>query len=194
MSFKNYLKKLDLPGVIFSFGRFNPMHEDHYQLTKDMQDYAKKNKTDAILFTSFAQNQKKNPLYPNDKIYFLKEMVPKNVKVSEDTSLKTAFQILENLIKNKHYKRIIFMVGEDRYNDFQSLKKYAKQWGDDIDETIEFSLLKRKGQRKKGYSGTDMRNYAKENDFEKFKKHAPSSLTNQQIQELFEKVQIGLGI
>ena len=86
------------------------------------------------------------------------------------------------------------MVGEDRINDFQSLKKYANDWGNDINETIDFQLLKRTGKRKKGFSGTDMRNYAKENDFENFKKHAPSSLTNQQIEELFEKVKIGLGL
>jgi len=193
MSFKKYLDKIQEPSVIFTFGRNNPIHKEHEMLFKDLYDYSKKHKyKDAIVYTSWSHNHKKNPLSPKDKIYFIRKIVPKGVRVSDDTSLINPYQILEDLIKNKKYKRIGFMVGEDQYNAFQALKKYAKQWGDEIGEEIDFKVLKRKGKRTKGISGTDMRNYTKNNDFESFKKYAPSKLTNEEIKDLFEKTKNGL--
>ena len=195
MSFKQYLKTMEGPSIVYSFGRMNPMHNEHYILTQFMVDLAKRKKyQDIVLYTSFSQNQKKNPLYPNDKINFLKMMVPKGVKVSEDTTLKNAFQILEDLIKNKKYTRIAFVVGEDRVKDFQTLYKYAKDWGEEVNSVIDFKIEQRKGSRTKGMSGTDMRQYAKDNDFEKFLKFAPKSLSKKEIQDLFVKTQIGLGV
>lgn len=193
MSFKNYLKTLEQPSVVFTFGRFNPMHQEHYELTKFIQEYAKKNKMDtAVVYTSFSQNPKKNPLMPQDKILFLKKMVPQGVTVSEDGTLKNSFQILEDLIKNKKYTRIVFIVGEDRVQDFQSMYKYAKDWGIDIGSDIDFKIVQRKGSRSEHLSGTAMRQYVKDNNFETFKDALPYTLKGL-AEEIFKKVKIGLG-
>ncbi len=119
-------------------------------------------------------------------------MVPKGVKVSEDTSLKNAFQILEDLIKNKGYTRIAFVVGEDRVKDFQSLYKYAQEWGESVNKNIDFKIEQRKGSRTKGMSGTAMRQYVKDNDFESFAKFAPVSLSKDEVKELYNKTKTGL--
>lgn len=191
MSFKKYLKSKvseDTPGVAFVFGRNNPPHAGHQTNFDELGKYAKKHKMDAIIFTSLTQNPKKNPLTPGDKLYYLEKMAPSNVQVSKDTSLKTAFQILEDLVKNKGYKRIAFLVGADRENDFQSMKNYAKEWSYG-EATLEVVVS---GERTEGVSGTDMRNYVKDNDFEKFKENLPKSIKERYAEELFNKVKIGL--
>jgi len=192
MSFKKYLENKNTPGIVFCFGRFQPPTSGHLEMFNFMAKYAKKYKMDAVVYTSSTQNEKKNPLNFNDKLMYLELGMPKGVKVSKDGSLKNAFQILEDLIKNKKYQRISFVVGEDRVNDFQSLKKYAKQWGDEVNLEVELNVVK-SGERKKGISGTDMRNFAKENNFEGFK-NALAPTLKKYAKEIFEKTKIGLGI
>ena len=194
MSFKRYLNQQEGPSIVFTFGRFNPMHEEHYLLTKDLLNYKKKNKVDdAVVYTSFAQNQKKNPLAPGDKIMFLRKMVPNGIQVSDDQSLKNSYNILEDLIKNKKYTRIVFIVGEDRVRDFQGMMKYAKQWGEEAGSFVDFKIQQRKGNRSSEYSGTRMRELVKEDDFDNFKKALPKSLQSS-AEDIFSKVKVGLGV
>jgi len=188
MSFKNYLKSQNGGSVVYNFGRMNPPHKEHLTLIEDMLAYAKKYKYDDVfVYTSKVQNAKKNPLNYNDKIFYLKEMVPGGVTVPDNT-YKNAWEILENLIKNG-YTKIMFMVGEDRINDFQSMYKYAKQWGEEKGVYVEFKIERRKGSR--GISGTDMRNFTKEGDFSSFKEGLPKPL-KKHAKDIFEKVQRGL--
>ncbi len=194
MSFKKYLEKNDTPGVVFCFGRFNPAFTSgHYEMFDFMAKYAKKNKMDAIIFTSSTQNSKKNPLNFNDKTMYLELGAPKGVKVSKDGTLKNAFQILEDLIKNKKYKRVTFVVGGDRINDFNDMKKYARKWGVDagIGE-VDLQIVS-SGDRKKGVSGTQVRNYVKDGDFRNFKKVLAKSL-HKYAEEIFEKTSKGLNV
>ncbi len=195
MSFKQFhtdrMKDYDLPGIAFTFGRFNSPTSGHYENFQVLKDYAKKHKMDPVIYTSWSQNAKKNPLSPADKLFFLNKIAPKGVKVSNDMTLKNAFSILEDLIKDKGYKRIAFLIGGDRANDFNTMKKYAQEWSSGT-ATLEIVVS---GQRKKGISGTDMRNHAKDNNFEAFEKGLPArGLTHQDKLDLFDKVRIGMGV
>jgi hypothetical protein len=192
MSFKRYLDTIEGPGVVYTFGRFNPPFTNgHYENFQFLQKYAKKYKMDAIIFTSSTQNEKKNPLNFNDKVKFLQLGAPKGVQVSKEPNLKNSYQILEDLIKNKKYQRIVFVVGEDRVNDFKSMKKYAEQWGEEMGFRVDFKVVE-SGKRKPGVSGTSMRNFAKDNDFESFKKGLAPSL-RKYAEEIFIKTRQGLG-
>ncbi len=195
MSFKQFhtdrMKDYDLPGIAFTFGRNQPPHSGHVENFEVLGVYAKKHKMDAVIYSSWSQNAKKNPLSPGDKIYFLRKVAPKGVKVSDDQSLKNSFSILEDLIKNKGYKRIAFLVGSDRVSDFNTMKKYAQEWSSGT-ATLEVISS---GNRKKGISGTDVRNFVKENNFEAFEKILPSrGLTHQDKLDLFDKVKAGMGV
>ena len=194
MSFKKYLEKNNTPGVVFTFGRFNPpMTSGHYENFQFLAKYAKKHKMDAIIFTSSTQNSKKNPLNFNDKTMYLELGSPKGVKVSKDGTLKNAFQILEDLIKNKKYKRVTFVVGGDRINDFNDMKKYAKTWGEEAGiGPVDLQIVS-SGNRKKGVSGTQVRNYVKEGDFESFKKVLAKSL-HKYAEDIFKKTAQGLNV
>lgn len=188
MSFKNYLKNQDLPGIAFTFGRNNPMTQGNQENFNALAEFAKKNKMDAKIYTSYTQNPKKNPLNLDDKIHFLEMIAPENTTVLSDPELKNAFQILEDLIKNQGYRRIAFMVGADREGDFQSMKKYTKEWS--LGEAYLDIIVT--GNRKPGCSGTDMRTSAKENDFVSFNENLPNDINGSDAQELFEKVKEGL--
>jgi len=193
MSFKKFLDKNNSPGVVFTFGRFNPpFTTGHYENFQFLQKYGKKFKMDPVVYTSSTTNEKKNPLNFNDKTKFLDLGMPKGVKVSKDPTLKNAFQILEDLIKNKKYQRIAFVVGADRVSDFNAMKKYATQWGKEQGFDVEFKIVE-SGKRKPGVSGTAMRNFAKDNDFENFKKGLSPSL-RKYAEEIFQKTREGLNV
>ena len=194
MSFKQYhadrMKNKELPGIAFTFGRFNPTTKGHFENFEVLAKYARKNHTDAVVYTSQVQNMKKNPLAPADKIMYLRKIVPNKVRVSDDTTLLNAFMILEDLIKNKHYKRIAFFVGGDRKSDFNDLLKYTKLWSEG---TASLEIIT-SGERKAGISGTDLRELVKQNKFKEFKAMLPKGLSIKDQKDIFAKVKIGLGV
>jgi len=126
ITYKEYLiqrlLEVETKGIIFTFGRMNPMTKGHEENINEMVKIAKENKLTPILYTSFTQDSKKNPLSFKDKILYIKKFFKQgNLEVSTDTKLKNAFQILEEL--GKTHKTVYFIVGEDRVSDFQSMKK-----------------------------------------------------------------------
>jgi len=192
MSFKNYLDDLEKEkSVVYTFGRMNPMTKGHQALWDFISKEARKYKADGIIYTSFSQNTRKNPLNPKDKIMYIQKVLKKGARISQDQSIKNAFTALEDLIK-KGYTSIKFVVGADRKHDFNDLKKYCKQWsnGEARIDIISFSGDSRIGD----YSGTKMRQLAKENNFKAFREDLPSGLTLKDAQEIFDKTRIGLGV
>ena len=190
MSFKKYMNDLENEkSVVYCFGRFNPMTKGHQALWDFVAKQAKKIKGDGIIFTSLSQNAKKNPLSFNDKVWGIKQGTKLNV--SNDTSLKNTFQIAEKLVKDG-YTRIQFIIGADRIGDFDSLHKYVKQWseGQATIEIISFSGKSRIG----NYSGTRMRNLAKDDDFEGFFNDLPKGFSKRDGQKLFDLTKAGMGL
>ena len=192
MSFKKYIQDLENEkSAVFVFGRFNVFTKGHQALWEYVAKEARKQKADGLIFTSFSQNSKKNPLNPQDKIMYIKKVLPKGTSISNDTSLKNAFQITEKLIKDG-YTRLTFVVGADRINDFNALHKYVKEWSDGQAKIkiVSFSGKERIGD----YSGTRMRELVKENNFKEFAKDLPDGFTKKEQMEIFEKTKIGLGL
>ncbi len=191
MRFKKYIADLENEkSVVFAFGRFNVFTKGHQALWDFVEKQAKRIRGDALIFTSFSKNAKKNPLHPVDKILYMKKVI-KKAKVSDDSSLKNAFQIAEKLV-NDGYTRIQFIVGADRKNDFDSMKKYVNEWsdGNSVLEIISFSGTSRIG----NYSGTRMRTLAKEDNFDEFADDLPKGFTKKEQQEIFKKTKEGLGV
>lgn len=180
-----HLLEAESSGVAFTFGRMNPITKGHEENIKELQKIAKDNKLIPIIYTSFSQDNKKNPLNFKDKIKYIKKFFKRgNTQVSVNPKLKNAFQILEELAKT--HKKIYFIVGEDRISDFKSMEKYAKEYG-----VTDFKIIE-SGKRTSGISGTKMREFAKNDDFDSFKKNLPSSAIESDAEDLFEKVKEGL--
>ena len=192
MSFKKYITEIEsLKTVVFCFGRNNPPQKGHQALWEFVNKEALKTKGDGMIFTSWTQNPKKNPLSPKDKIEIIKKVTKplKKIKVSEDSGLRTPFQILEKLVKELHYKRIIFVVGADRKNDFNAMKKYVTDWSKG---EASIAIKGFEAERIGNYSGTNMRKYASENNYEDFKEGSPTTLKEDDIKDMFDKTRKGI--
>lgn len=176
------LNEIKDKGVIFSFGRMNPITKGHIKNIKELIVLGKKYDLKPLLFLSKTQDSKKNPLSYNDKVHFLSLAGFKNIIQKSDS--KNAFQILEEL--SKKYKKVYFVVGNDRIQDFKRLEDYAKEYG-----ITDFKIIS-SGKRKEGISGTEQRNYAKNDDFENFKKNSPEELSTKEIQSMFNKTKENL--
>jgi hypothetical protein len=72
------------------------------------------------------------------------------------------------------------------------MKKYATQWGEEQGFDVEFQVVE-SGKRTPGVSGTAMRNFAKDNDFENFKKGLAKPL-EKYAKEIFTKTKQGLNV
>jgi hypothetical protein len=152
---------------------------------------ARKRKADALIYTSWSTGTRKNPLSPGDKILYIKKMLPTGIKISEDQTLKNTQQIAKDLIA-KGYTKLVLVVGADRLSDFDAMKKQVKEYssGGTVLEVISFSGKTRTG----NYSGTRMRQLAKDNNFKDFYDDLPDKISKRDAEEMFKKVQVGLGV
>ena len=109
--------------AVFTFGRFNPPTTGHELLINKVKEYAAGN--DYYVFPSHTvDNKGKNPLSPEDKVGFMKEMFPNHASsIVYDTEIKDAIKALKWL-EAKGYTDAIFAVGSDRVPAFQFIKKY----------------------------------------------------------------------
>ena len=184
--------------AVVAFGRMNPPTIGHQKLVDKMALLAQGEK--AKLFLSHTQDKKKNPLSYEQKIRYAKEAFEPKVDVVESDD-KTIIDVLYNLY-NQGYTDIIYVGGEDRiggaedisslilrYNgqptkdgrivyDFNSIKfESAGARNDDSDDLVEKA------------SASLARQYAKDGDFEHFKKIAATDAEN-----MYRDVRAGLGL
>ena len=189
--FKQYIKNLeDEKTIVWTFARFNPFTKGHLALWDAVTKEAKKRRADSCIYTSWSVNERKNPLTPQDKIYYMRKVVNKKTRVSDDITLKNTQQIAKNLI-DKGYDKIVLVVGADRLKDFEAMKKQVHDFSDGktVIEIISFS-----GTRIGNYSGTKMRDHCKANEFKEFYEDLPDSLTKRDAEDIFNKCRAGLGL
>ena len=192
MGFKKHLQDLDNEKtMVWTFGRFNPFTKGHELLWNAVTKEGKRQRADSCIYTSWSVNEKKNPLSTQDKIYFMRKVVNKSTRVSDDASLKNTQQIAKDLIA-KGYTKLILVVGADRLKDFEAMKKQVLEFSDDKCslDVVSFSGKKRVG----NYSGTRSRQLAKDNDFDGFFADLPSKINKKDAMEMFDKVRTGLGL
>ena len=107
--------------MAFTFGRFNPPTIGHEKLIKKV---ASQSANDYRIFLSRSQDSKKNPLDPNTKLRFMKDIFK---QYSNKIELNSTNMVLDlaTMIYKKDYENITMVVGSDRVNEFSTiLKKY----------------------------------------------------------------------
>lgn len=192
ISFKQHLQEAKNKPVVFTFGRFNPITKGHGEL---IDFVVKKAKTGTgMVFTSHSQDTKKNPLDYSTKLKYLKKFFPK-ATIVKNTKLKTPFQILEWL-SDQGYKDVTMVVGGDRVAEFEKrIRPYVDQTDTSKPHyTFDKFEVVNSGERKAGVSGTDMRNYAKNGDYDSFKSNAPKGINKKDCRSFYDDVRSGMGI
>ena len=108
--------------VVFSFGRLNPPTVGHQKLLQKIIQTAQRMSGQPMMFVSYSQDAKKNPLTAKQKIAYIKKMFPKEarqLKLQDNPKLRNAMDIATEL--NGKYDNLVMVVGSDRVKDFKTL-------------------------------------------------------------------------
>ena len=181
--------------VSFCFGRMNPPTLGHEKLMDTVASVG----GDYRIFPSRTQDKKENPLSPEDKVRFIKQLFPQHAgKVVDDANLNTIGKVCSYLY-DQGYKHVTFVAGDDRLpvmgkliKDYNGIEGKAHGFYDF--ETID---LKSSGARDpdspgvEGVSASKARAAAANNDLQGF---AEATGAGELAEEMFALVRKGMGI
>jgi len=168
----------ETPGVVVVFGRFNPPTIGHQKLLDRAAKEADKRGYELRVYPSRSHDAKKNPLTPQMKISYMRQMFPDYAdSIIDDKGAKTIFNVLTGANQEGHNNMII-MVGQDRLGEFQGLShKYnGELYNYDQLEVVSAGERDPDSDDVTGMSASKLRLAAAEGDFKKFAKGVPDTL------------------
>ena len=186
----------ETPGVVVVFGRFNPPTIGHEKLLKRAAKEAEKRGYELRIYPSRSQDAKKNPLTPQMKISYMRQMFPDYAdSIVDDKGAKTIFNVLTGANGEGHTNMII-MVGQDRLGEFQGLShRYnGELYNYDQLEVVSAGERDPDSDDVTGMSASKLRLAAAEGDFVKFAKGVPDTLGNMEKKELFNVLRRSMNI
>ena len=186
----------ETPGVVVVFGRFNPPTIGHQKLLDRAAKEADKRGYELRIYPSRSQDAKKNPLTPDMKISYMRQMFPDYAdNIIDDKGSKTIFNVLTGANEEGHTNMII-MVGADRLGEFQGLShKYnGELYNYDQLEVVSAGDRDPDSDDVTGMSASKLRLAAAEGDFLKFAKGVPNTLGNMEKLELFNVLRRSMNI
>ena len=186
----------ETPGVVVVFGRFNPPTIGHEKLLKRAAKEAEKRGYELRIYPSRSQDAKKNPLTPQMKISYMRQMFPDYAdSIIDDKGAKTIFNVLTGANEEGHSNMII-MVGQDRLGEFQGLShKYnGELYNYDQLEVVSAGDRDPDSDDVTGMSASKLRLAAAEGDFVKFAKGVPDTLGKMEKKELFNVLRRSMNI
>ena len=98
--------------IVLAFGRMNPPTKGHLKLVNKMAEVARKYNCPAELYLSHSQDQLRNPLSYDSKVYWVDKAFGNKVDVVESEA-RTVFEILKDLY-SEGYTDVIYVGGADR--------------------------------------------------------------------------------
>ena len=160
---------------VFTFGRYQPPTKGHLKVWKKVGD----TEGDAhYIYTSHTKDKKKNPLDYNTKVGLIKSALKENNINAEvvESEAKTIIDVVVD-IADKGFTDIIFVGGSDRLNDIVTLiqkyndvpNKEGNSYHFDTIEGVSAGERDPDSDSLEGVSGTKIRQFALDNDFESFK-------------------------
>lgn len=167
--------------IVFIFGRFQVPTRGHAEMIMFGADYARRTGAEFRVYTSQSQDSVKNPLPYHTKVGFLRQLFP-GINIVEDPSVKTAFDICRKL-SDQGVEDVTMITGGDRVAEFQrGIGKYVMPRDNpQFDKTKNYSFKRfnviNSGKRVAGVSGTQMREFIRQNKFSEFMKVAPTRNT-----------------
>ena len=159
---------------VFTFGRYQPPTKGHLKVWKKVAD----TEGDAhYIYTSHTKDKKKNPLDYNTKVGLIESALKENNINAEvvESEAKTIIDVVVD-IANKGFTDIIFVGGSDRLNDIVTLiqkyndvpNKEGNSYHFDTIEGVSAGERDPDSDSLEGISGTKIRQFALDNDFESF--------------------------
>ena len=177
---------VDYKCVYFTFGRFQPPTKGHAENFKAVKNTAKG--CGWFIYLSQSVDSKgSNPLDPDRKLYYAKKMFPSFAKHFRSGPTDPVGILKE--LQSEGYDDAMFVVGSDRVQAMQWVKKYnGKDFffrkldvissGDRDADGDTFAI-----------SGTKMRRAAVADDFDTFRKGIPKGLNDKDTRKMMEEIQ-----
>jgi len=193
-NYKTLVESLPPKTIVFAFGRFNPPTSGHELLVKAVKKLAIMNKANYVIYASYTQNSKKDPLSLDKKLHYLNLLFPSTNFVGASKSIPSFIQAVKEL--NKKYKNLIMVAGSDRVAEYkQILEKYnGKEFNYDSIQVISAGERDPDSDSASGMSATKMRTAASKGDYISFKKGLPSHVRDIDAKLLMNDIRIGLNL
>ena len=182
--------------LTIAFGRFNPPTVGHQQLMDVAAQSAESDGGDYLIYPSRSQDKKKNPLDPDTKISYMRQMFPAHSeRIVNDNANRTIFDVLKKA-HNDGYTNVRIVGGSDRVKEFEKLSNnYNGQlYAFDAIEVVSAGDRDPDAKGIEGMSSSRMRLAAAEGDFRKFREGLPPDMKRGAAQQLFDTVRASMGI
>lgn len=182
--------------LTIAFGRFNPPTVGHQQLMDVAAQSAESDGGDYLIYPSRSQDKKKNPLDPDTKISYMRQMFPAHSeRIVNDNANITIFDVLKKA-HNDGYTNVRIVGGSDRVKEFEKLSNnYNGQlYAFDAIEVVSAGDIDPDAKGIEGMSSSRMRLAAAEGDFRKFREGLPPDMKRGAAQQLFDTVRASMGI
>ena len=182
--------------LTIAFGRFNPPTVGHQQLMDVAAQSAESDGGDYLIYPSRSQDKKKNPLDPDTKISYMRQMFPAHSeRIVNDNANRTIFDVLKKA-HNDGYTNVRIVGGSDRVKEFEKLSNnYNGQlYAFDAIEVVSSGDRDPDAKGVEGMSSSRMRLASAEGDFRKFREGLPPDMKRGAAQQLFDTVRASMGI
>ena len=181
-------EKEDKGTATVAFGRFNPPTVGHEKLMNAAKSASKGG--DYGIYPSRSQDDKKNPLSPDEKIAFMRQLYPKHgERIVNDGEMKTIFNVLKKANEDG-YSSINIVVGADRQAEFEKL---ALKYNGELYDFEDINVVSA-GDRDpdaegiEGMSASKLRKAASEDDFKTWLSGMPSKVDEKLAKSIFSSV------
>lgn len=166
--------------IALMIGKWSPIHKDHLKSIQDMSNWAEENDANCWICSSMSKDTSKQPLSFEEKMKFVEKAVSRyeNVEVIKDP-FKGAWEAIERAVyvvwkyQDDQNKGVYIFTGSDHLEEYEQVIKNIKQRFTKKDRNIDFNIeiMPTSGRVDGiGISATDLRNAAKNEDYESFKR------------------------
>lgn len=174
--------------VTVAFGKFNPPTKGHQNLFKALEQASSGG--NYYIFPSRSQDKKRNPLDPELKINYMKEMFPQyEDRIIDDDSFKTIFDVLQ-FLNQEGYTSINIVCGAERVAEIDSLTAKANGQNYQYQSINVVSA----GSKDSESESSIAREAAAKSDYESFRKVMPTKVDEGVIESLFLDLQKSLSV
>lgn len=174
--------------VSVAFGKFNPPTKGHQKLFKALEQASSGG--NFYIFPSRTQDNKRNPLDPELKIEYMKEMFPEYVeRIIDDDSFKTIFDVL-TFLNQEGYTSVNIIAGAERVAEIDSLTTKANGQQYQYQSINVVSA----GPKDAESESSIARDAAASGDTETFVKVMPSGVDQKILQQLFDDLRDSMNV
>ena len=190
--------------VVVAVGRFNPPTTGHEKLLKKVKEVqTAKGADDHIVYYSYSNDPKKNPLTAAQKAKYLKQFFPgyKFKQMPKPSAKGSGVYACMQDLSDRGYTQVYVVTGEDHLAEYQLVKKYIKKTPTQKDgynfskyEIVNAGERDPDSEGVSGMSASKMRKAAFDKDVKAFMTGIPSNVSKTVAMQMYKDVRKGMAL